>query len=50
MMSYLYKIAAGACLINVGVHLERDDFGMAALGLCLAVFAIFWAYVMKGGE
>ena len=48
-MTYLYKIAAGVCLLAVGANLERGDFGMAAFGLCLAAFALFWADVTKGG-
>ena len=46
-MTYLYKLAAGACLVAVGVNLERGDFGGAALGLCLAAFALVWDAITK---
>jgi hypothetical protein len=49
-MTYLYKIAAGICLVTVGVDIERGNFGMAAFGFCLAAFALIWADFMKGGE
>jgi hypothetical protein len=48
-MTYLYKLAAGACLVAVGANLERGDFGGAAIGLGLTAFALAWAHITKGG-
>ena len=48
-MTYLYKMAAGFCLIAVGASLERGEFDRAAFGLCLAAFALIWADITEGG-